>query len=315
MTDENAEIRATLQKAQNDGHFVFIPSPPIPQFKALFVPVLATIRLTPDDFYPVSGGKGCGMHHAAAMRLANMAGIDWVSDVGHVGRMDDTKNPDYCLVRATGRIRGLDGLYQELSASKQLNIAEKRKSMKKASAERECQRLRETMVERCESGAQVRVIRAILGLPASFKGGKQNHSGITRNFCIVRYILDPSRPDVQTIQLQALANAHAGIYGTTPPAIEGPPMPASLPMKDVTPKDEQVPGPTTTDVPTDKMDTSLVDFENTPPEEQVKTILVMIESKNYPHYVGDMDGQPPLEHWNQEGRTEYFNHIKNWEAA
>ncbi len=357
MTDENAEIRATVEAAQNTGQFVFIPSPPIPSFKALFVPVLATTRLKPDDFYPVAGGGSYGIHHAAAMRLANQAGIDWVSDLGRVGRMDNTQNPDYCLFRATGRIRGLDGLYQELSASKQLNVAEKRKAMiekyrtqfhyktedfkrgqdnwgnkvtkgpwpnnkeeyAKVNADKECNHLRETMVERCESGSQVRVIRAILGLPASFKvinRKQKTHAGLKMEFFIVRYILDPSRSDVQTIQLQALAQAHAGVYGTTP-AIEGPPMPATLPMKDVTPENERIPETTgkTINVPTSNQDTSVLDFENTPPEEQERTILAMIEQKNYAHYNNDMNGQPGLALWNQEARTEYFTHIRNQKGA
>jgi hypothetical protein len=168
------------------------------------------------------------------------------------------------------------------------------------------------MVERCESGAQVRVIRAMLGLPASFKKAGGSHGGLTRHFYIVRYILDPSRPDVQTIQLQALANAHAGIYGTTPQMMEGPPMPAALPMRDVTPKEER--GPNFSQK-RNNQDPSVLDFENISTEDQVKTILTMIEQKEYPHYEGDMSGNPSLDLWNQEGRTEYFNHIKTWEAA
>jgi len=333
--DQNKKLREQLTQARKEGHFIFVPSVPLPQVNGLFIPVLEVVRLLPSDFYPNQGKFG--IHHHASMKLADAAGIQWAAEVGRVGRMDDHKNPNYCSFRVVGRYRTAEGLWSEVVGHKHIDLDAKRSACEekykkqfffknqdfqtnkgkkpwpnneqdyiRQYTDRDINQIRETMDERCESGAQSRVIRNILHLPVSFHAhgnNKNNHDGIAKDFYIVRYILDPANPQVQAAQLASFQQAITGVYGVAPGIIEGPPMPAAIPAKDVTP--ENLPPAAEGAMP----ESAIVDFENIPVEEQVRTIMTVIEKTGYRLHEQDMKGQPGLEFWNQEHRTEYYKHI------
>jgi hypothetical protein len=265
------------------------------------------------------------------MKLADAAGIQWAADAGRVGRMDDRRNPNYCSFRVVGRYRTAEGLWAEVAGHKHIDLDAKRSAltekyrqqydfkMKKKYkvwppdedefirfyTDRDINQIRETMDERCESGAQSRVIRNILHLPVSFKAypdDKNMHDGLARRFYIVRYILDPANPEVQRVQLGAFAQAVLGVYGSSPApqmitstreAVEEEPAPEETP-------DEEA------------LDPEIVDFENCDPEEQTNIIRQLVQTKAYPHFDRDMKGSAPLVEWEQETRTDYLKHIKSW---
>ena len=337
MIDQNKDLREKLTQAKKDGHFIFVPSTPLPQVNGIFVPVLDVIKLRPDDFYSTSGKFG--LHHHAAMKLADAAGIQWAAESGRVGRMDNRDNPNYCSFRVVGRFRTQEGLWAETAGHKHIDLDAKRGSIEekyrtqfsfkikdskagKGKApwpsdekefirfytERDINQIKETLDERCESGAQVRVIRNILHLPVAFSpslNNKNNHDGIDKNFYFVRYILDASNRLVQQAQLASFQQAILGIYGQSVPA-------HALPA----PKIKEIPEATQEDddqepdrpVP-ESEDGMIVDFENQSPEDQEKTILALIKQNGYQHYDNDLKGSPELKLWNQDNRTDYFKHI------
>jgi hypothetical protein len=326
--DQNADLRNQLNEAKAGGHFIFCPSVPLPKVNGIFVPVLEVVRLNPGDFYSAQGSFG--IHHHAAMKLADAAGIQWAADAGRVGRMDNMRNPNYCSFRVVGRSRTAEGLWAEVAGQKHIDLDAKRpaaeekyrkqyffkkKDGKKVwpeneaefvrlYTERDINQIRETMDERCESGAQSRVIRNILHLPVSFKeypNQKGMHDGISRRFYIVRYTLDPANKDVQRVQLGAFAQAVLGVYGTAQPQMIASTREAA--------EDEQGPEEPTETPDEEAIDPPATDFENSSPEEQEATIMQMVTEYGYKHFDRDMQGQPPLEQWSQENRSDYFKHL------
>jgi hypothetical protein len=323
--DQNSELRAQLNEAKAGGHFVFCPSVPLPKVNGLFIPVLEVVKLNPGDFYPAQGSFG--IHHYAAMKLADAAGIQWAADHGRVGRMDNMRNPNYCSFRVVGRYRTAEGLWAEVAGHKHIDLDAKRPAAEekyrkqyffkkkdgkklwppdeaefiRMYTERDLNQIRETMDERCESGAQARVIRNILHLPVSFKeypNAKDQHDGVAKRFYIVRYILDPANPEVQRVQLGAFAQAVLGVYGTSQPQ-----MIAST--RDAAEEPDETPD-------AEALDPEIVDFENCDPEEQVNIIRQLVQAKSYPHFDRDMKGSAPLVEWEQDTRTDYLKHIKSW---
>ena len=336
--DQNKDLREELTQAKKDGHFIFVPSTPLPQVNGIFVPVLDKIKLRPDDFYTTSGKFG--IHHHAAMKLAAAAGIQWAAESGRVGRLDNRDNPHYCSFRVVGRYRTQEGLWAETAGHKHIDLDAKRgaieekyrtqfsfkqkdhkagkgkapwpadeKEFIRFYTERDINQIKETLDERCESGAQVRVIRNILHLPVAFSpypNEKNNHDGIAKSFYLVRYALDSSNALVQQAQLASFQQAVLGIYGQAAP-VQALPTPRIKEIPEETQDEDiepELPGP-------ESEDGQIIDFENQSAEDQEKTILELIKKSGYRHYDRDMKGNAPLHMWNQEERTDYFKHVLN----
>ncbi len=334
--DQNSELRAQLNEAKAGGHFVFLPSP-LPKTNHLLSPVLEIVKLKPDDFYNVQGSYG--IRHHAAMRLASAAGVKWSSEYGSVGRMDDGRNPNFCNFRVAGTVLTAYGTSEPFSAHKHIDLDAKRPALEekyrkqhyfktqdkqngkgkgpwppkeddyvRMYVERDLNQIRETMDERCESGAQTRLIRNALHLPVSFKGykdqyGNDSHDGVAKLFYIVRFAPNTSDEHVRRIQYAAFAQATLGIFGVT--TAQQPPM-ISHEDKGIEPG-EQAAGPQE-----EALDPEIVDFENSDPEEQTNIIRQIVQTKAYPHFDRDMKGSAPLVEWEQEARTDYLKHIKSW---
>ncbi len=326
--DQNSELRAQLNEAKAGGHFVFCPSAPLPRVNHLYVPVLQVVKLQPDDFYPVQGGKSYGLHAHGYKKLAKAAGIEWVAEYGRSGRMDDRRDPNFCLYLAVAKFLKMDGRFHEESAYKHIDLNAKRTSAEekyekqyddrkkknqkvwppnkddyiKLFSDRDVNQIRETMDERAESGAKARAIRSVLDLPVSFKSYNGTHDGLEKRFYLVRITPDPANEQVQRMQYAALTQSFLGIYGVAPP----PQMPAMIEHNNQ--HDAESPSPVETPEP-ETIEPTIIDFENCSPEEQENTILGMVKQYGYQHHEKDMKGQPPLSHWEQEARTDYFKHI------
>ena len=256
---------------------------------------------------------------------------------------------------AVGRIRTQDGLQAEICSQKHIDLNAKKGAMESKYSEdwehknkygggkdpkgwdikkpwpaqkaeyvkhytdRDINQIRETIEERCASGAQTRVVRHVLHLPVAFAPAKNNktlHDGISKSFYIVRYILDGLNPMVQQAQLaQYQQAAYQAIYGIPAPAsCLTVPQVKQIQRIEVKEEEEEPEDPENLEEPEpdnclSKEEGMIIDFENQSPEDQEKTILSMIKRNNYRHYDHDMKNNPPLHLWSQEGRTDYFKHI------
>lgn len=333
--DQNAELRAQLTEQYRKKNFVFVPNGDLPTYNGLFIPTSTRVLINSDDFYKVQ--FKFGLKHFAFMKIADAAGIKWSSDGVNVGRMDNRSNPDFCSFRVVGKIRTPDGLESEFAASKHLDLKAKESGMVakhetdfdyklkfgggkgpngyavkkpwptdkteyvKKFVDRDLGQLRENMDERCESGAQSRVVKNLMHIPANF----DNNNG--REFHIVRYILDPRNELVQKAQLSCLGMSLVSIYGPgAAPQIQPPPA-----IRNITPKDEnntQKHENFTPKAENETIDSSLIDFENSGHGDQVKIIEGIVKKYNYDqsHHIKD-NGELIL--WSNAHLKEYFQYL------
>jgi hypothetical protein len=336
--DQNEELRKFLYDKAQQAHFTFVPFAGLPYINGLFVPIRECVVMQTEDFYPVQ--KQFGIKHYAMLKLADAAGVHWSSDGANVGRMDNRSNPNYCSFRVVGKIRSAEGLFTEISASKHLDLDAKRSAAEtkhadghdfktkkgwkvwpknkdeyvKKMTERDVGQLRDNMDERCESGAQVRVIKSMMHLPGSLPALKDNPNmpaWVNREFHIVRYILDPQNPNVQQAQLSCFQQAMGGIYGTAPAITHTPQtaLPISQAPIDVTPKAENITKSTENFTRNAGPDSSLIDFENQDTNDKIHTITQLIKKTGYTQYDNDIS-TCPLEDWTDKQLIDYFVHIK-----
>ena len=329
--DDNKTLRDELTVLYKAGHFVFVPFFRLPKKNGLFVPVYERVPMNENDFYQVQGNFG--MHHFAMMKLADAAGIHWSSDGINVGRIDNRSNPNYCSFRVVAKLRTTEGLWQELAASKHIDLDAKRGAMEVKHAEawdykdkfgggkgpkgwevkkpwpakkeeyilkfteRDINQLKENIDERCESGAQVRAIKNMMHIPSVFKADPENKDrpGCKMDFYVVRYILDPTNKRVQEKQLESFLLATWEIYGLPAPQIKSLPHEPSNPPRDITPKEEPSPK-------------APLPFEKLSFGEKLKTIETLIETSGYKYYKKDTATQP-IENWTDEELLNYYKHI------
>ncbi|MBC8439305.1 MAG: hypothetical protein H8D87_06440 [Deltaproteobacteria bacterium] len=326
--DENKELREELTAFYREGHFVFVPFFRLPKKNGLFVPVYERVPMNKNDFYQVQGNFG--MHHFGMMKLADAAGVQWSSDGVNVGRIDNRSNPNYCSFRVVAKIRTTEGLWQEMAASKHIDLDAKRGAIEVKHAEawdykdkfgggkgpngyevkkpwpakkdeyvlrfaeRDINLLREYMDERCESGAQGRAIKNMMHIPSVFPADTKNKNlpGCKMDFFVVRYILNPSNPRVQEKQLESFQMAIAGIYGLPSTQRQSLPEP-----KDVTPKEAPK------ETPQKKLP-----FEKLLFQDKIKEIESLIKESGYKFYAEDVATQP-IQNWTDEELISYHKHI------
>jgi len=332
MIDQNKELREKLSKLREQGHFVFIPAATLPATNGLFVPTVEPITLIVDDYYPTQGKFG--LKHFALMKLADAAGIQWASETGHVGRVDNRDNSDYCSFRVVARVRTSEGLWKEVPAHKHLDLAARLTAIEtkhadtfdnkkkwegkkgkfgvgkapwpstkneyiKKYTDRDIGQLRENIDERCESGAQSRAIRNIMHIPANFPADQKNNNvpaSLGIKFYITRYILDPNSPEVKAAQLASFQNAMGSIYGA--PVIAPPPYIAPPPEKLPEPKPE---------------DSTIIDpleseFVEKSFGEKLTTIESLVKSSGYKFHKNDTE-KSPLQDWSDEELLDYYKHL------
>jgi hypothetical protein len=327
--DDNKTLRDELTVLYKAGHFVFVPFFRLPKKNGLFVPVYERVPMNENDFYQVQGNFG--MHHFAMMKLADAAGIHWSSDGINVGRIDNRSNPNYCSFRVVAKLRTTEGLWQELAASKHIDLDAKRGAIEVKHAEawdykdkfgggkgpqgwdvkkpwpakkdeyvlkfteRDINQLKENIDERCESGAQVRAIKNMMHIPAVFKADPKNKNvpGCKMDFYVVRYILDPSNPKVQEKQLEAFSVAYSTIYGLPAPQMKG--LPYVSEPKDVTP--EEAP-----------KETPKEPFEKLQHQDKIEGIEFLIKETGYKFHAENV-ATLPLKEWSDKELISYYNHI------
>jgi hypothetical protein len=124
------------------------------------------IRFEKDsDTYPVDGGK-LALNKTAHDKIASAAGISFVD----VQRSDNRNDPDFAEVKVIAVMKRADGTIITATGTKSVDVnamidrlgpnSDKVKNRKQ---------LRQFKVERAESGAKNRAIRALMALKASYK--------------------------------------------------------------------------------------------------------------------------------------------------
>lgn len=334
--DQNIELREFLKERYQKGCIIFVPGSNLPKTNGLFIPTAQRVILMQDDFYKVQ--TSFGIKHFAFMKLADAAGVQWAYDGINVGRMDSRSNPNYCSFRVVGKIRTSDGLLSEFSSQKHLDLDAKRGAMETKHAgdfdyklkfgggkgpngydvkkpwpvnkeeyvqkftERDIGQLKDNMDERCESGAQSRVIKSLLHIPGAFPTNNR------LEFHIVKYALDPQNPVVQQAQLASFQSALSNIYGGPPQQITQAPYIKHEPpvIKHVVDNDRII---DIVDKGPDKLDSALFDFENSDRNDQILIIEGFVKNHNYVKHADYVSNNGPLSEWGNDELKEYFKFL------
>lgn len=305
MGEAARRIEQEIEDERQRGAIVFLPSAIVPE--SFYRPVVERIWLTNDDVY--ESQKKFRIRYEGLLKLANAAGIEW-SPVDS-GRTDNGGDKLYVSFRAVGLIRKADGKLYPTAASYDLDLElvkeeleeqyrQKADKFKKTGQDREDYirfavtrdwlHKRKHKATLAESGAKARVIRSVLGLPSQYND-KQDIIG--RSFVIVRFVLDHQNPDIKQAMLTAARDNMSAIFGHGA-------MPQALPRfesaadevidiphheDDDTPSPEPedlgnpYDGPPPTPEPAPEPDSRLIDFENSDPDSQVKTLTYLFKAK------------------------------------
>lgn len=184
---------------------------------------MSTIKFSPnpDDgyVYPMAEGK-LALTKSALMSIASAAGIKWIPNLNR--RIDDGSDKDIVEWQATGILAGLSGM-TPVTCTKRVDLALLRyrdemkykgqgnseKYIEKKVQDNDIQR-REFVTEMAETKAQLRVVRAILGIPGSF-----TRSTIEKKeFAILRISFSPKPRTAREreLVLGQMASTYLGAY-------------------------------------------------------------------------------------------------------
>lgn len=190
-TQTQTAVALFSQYKDEASYNILTPAVAVMAVQNPFMTVYANvIKFTPDDTYPVDGGK-LALNSRALARIASAAGIDIV----RVHRTDDGRNPDFCEVEVLAVMKRPDGSPITVAERKSLDInayieqqvasqtakqayaqPEKRKTEAqiRADAERDRLQLRKFRAERCTTGATSRAIRRLLAMKPAYSRDELN---------------------------------------------------------------------------------------------------------------------------------------------
>lgn len=203
---------------------------------------LSVVTIDPEnDTYDVGMGKR-GLGKAALDRLGAAAGISW--DATQSRRLDDGRDPHYCVYYAVGTYRHFDGTEVQITGTKemdlrvgspQLEALEERARLKGKSADAQIREMRLHILAHAESKAKLRATRSI-GIRSSY-----TRDELARPFVVAKLMFTGQSDDPEIRRMFASKRADAmlgggrALYGVAPvpafPAaasqfVSAPPLPA-----------------------------------------------------------------------------------------
>jgi len=194
---------AVIERHEKDGALVFMNEGDL-QPQTMFKAVVTKIPVVPTDFHdkPINGEMLPKAHHV--QKIADAAGVS-------LETINTVKNDTSWTVTARASRRGPDGLTTSVTASYDYDWVERAKDGPKKFA-----------LQRAETGAHLRAIRKILGLPVAF-----NRENFQRAVVVCRIVVDTGEmlkaPETRQAALSMATGAVDTVFG---------------PEKDVTPQIE-----------------------------------------------------------------------------
>jgi len=321
-----------IAEARAAGHNVLTADIALRGLSEWHVPVIETVSLDPDtkggDIYPQ--GEKFAVTRQGLSKLAVAAGVIW--SASETKRTDDRKCRDYVSFQAVGGIQKPDGTYTFMKAEYDLDMevleeelieqynAKAAKMRDKTTDEkmkyvdycvkRDMIQKRKHKLKLAESGAKDRVIRELLGLKATYPMAQ-----IKQPFVIMRITVRPdySDKDVKRAMLMAAIGSMTGIYGSAPSPQIGYEEPIDITPEAPEPAPDQPEPPAT---PTDNQApfdvgspgaSPEVDFKNSSPEDQVKTLEAMMKRSGY----DNARLKKPLDKFDNHERLGFFIYLNN----
>jgi len=166
------------------------------------------------DVYPTEGGKGLTKH--ALDKIANAAGITWVSE----RRIDDRSHPHYCEFEVRGRVTDFDGTVREAFGTKTMDLRQDAgdgvpgRQYAACSSEKQINKVREFMTEQCVTKARNRAIASILGIRRSYTPAE-----LQNPFIIPKLVPDTTNPMAQQAVIAGMLGATDALFGRQDPKV------------------------------------------------------------------------------------------------
>ena len=292
------DVRRRLDEFVEKKAFIFLPSPILEnEEESLFKPIVEVVYLRNDEVYEQQ--KKFRIHYNGLLRLAAAASFEWSAI--DTCRTDNMSDRDYCSFRAVGGVMHTDGRIHTHKAEKDIDLAvlemefEDKYAEKwrggnhgkwpfkdfvdgddyiKAMVRRDMIQKRKNKLTLTESGAKARVIRFVLGLQSQYS---RREDVLGRPHVMVSYIPNINRTDVKDAMAQSLIASRSMVYGgaaALPLASPGRASSArTVPGDDHTIQmdDAETPGQY-------EADSSIVDFENSPVEDQVDMLKKLCQN-------------------------------------
>lgn len=246
MVDAKKQLETALAQAKKDKCNILTPAITTEGLTPLHAVTVEQLELSPDpkqgDVYPHDKGKMI-IHKQGLEKLSNLAGIEMIKTV----RTDAGNDRQYISYQAGGFIRKADGSvvmcvktygmdfevieeevlegYQERmakwkkdkSANQWPNNLDERQRLEwiEDKSRKEVRRRRKYKDQLCESGAQARVKRDLLGLKTFYSPDE-----LKKPFVVVRVVLKPDYedPQIKMMLTQAAISAQGQIFGEIPGA-------------------------------------------------------------------------------------------------
>lgn len=245
MAEKNKKEVTALEKYDPKEYNVLLPTTTIRQISPFHKPTVEIVQLDPDpegpDVYKQDDkGEKLSLRKAALMKFAVAAGLVW--DWKNTRRVDDGKDPNIVRYSAVAALRKEDLTWIPLKADKEIDLVaieadlrenvylKKAKRLKKANkldqsvenyvsynVERDMRQKRLHKCQLAETGAMLRVIRSLLGLPPTFTPAQ-----IQKPFVMMRVAFDPDMrdPEIRKLLLEEAGKSIGAAYnGTGSPAM------------------------------------------------------------------------------------------------
>jgi hypothetical protein len=342
MSTDLTEVKNLFDEAKKAGWNVLIPETLIVGLADQYALAIAQTTVSTDladgeiyadDNAAASEAKRYRLHKTALMRISGpyMAGLKWWPKESGIEKHER----DYIAFKSVGSILSPDGQevpfvghddldfivleekYRESYIAKAKKLTKKDKGGERAATDKEKEEYitycvkRDLMQKRehklaiVETGAMERVIRGAIGLKNSY-----SLKQLRKPFITARVILRPDYSN-STTRAQAIESgkqAAKNIFGQDPP-IDIPPSTGNSDQKKPDTGNEKGSSSAT------PVDGSTIDFQNSPPEDQAKTLEGMAKKKGY-HLAGWLEKvKKPLVDVAPEKRLELFKHLMSLKDA
>lgn len=229
--------------ANEDQFNIISPSTVVQSLPEGFEVAISTIRVNPNpgggDVYVTDSG-GLALTGSTLARVSQAAGITW--DVPNCRRIDDHRDPNYCVYRVVGSWRLFDGTQITECATRRNDLREGSVNARRMS-EKNLMKQREFVEEMAETKAKNRLIRR-LGLKAGY-----TPTEIAKPFAVARLMFTGHSEDPVLRRQFALLKAQDAIRGQsalfgpmTKPAPEAPALDTVGEYEDAVCDDGEYPG-------------------------------------------------------------------------
>lgn len=165
---------------------------------------LSTVIIDRDaETYKV--GSKFGLSKSALDKIGAAAGISW--DAQQSGRLDDGSDPHYCMWRAVGRMRHLDGTEVQLVGTKEMDLREGSQVAISDTAN-QLREKRMHIAAHAETKARLRAIRSI-GIRTAYTADE-----LKRPFVVAKIMWTGQSADPELRRIFAMKQADAMIGGS-----------------------------------------------------------------------------------------------------